>query len=187
MKLVILFDHLLRQINGVFEFCDDPDCLLRIRKITASDTYNLPDITIPKGAPVVELHMWNEHTLPLPAAGPDIAWAVRMRQLMVYSLHLLAREIQDNPQLNDVKAIKGVTVLLSPGEGLGSERFVQRMGFSIFPYRNPLGRFSEFWENLYTWWLMGTFNQPTLKRHPLLTLRRTEIWISKNEFLQRHK
>jgi len=82
--------------------------------------------------------------------------------------------------------VGGATVLFAAGDASSGERLFQRLGFSTFPYRNPLGRFGEFWENLYTWALMWTFNAGSLKKRHLLQLQRTEVWMSTGEFLVRY-
>jgi hypothetical protein len=60
-----------------------------------------------------------------------------------------------------------------------------RLGFVVRPYRNRLGRFGEFWENLYTWFIMWTFNAASLHGRRLLGLRRMEMWIAAEDFVQR--
>ncbi|MCX7682286.1 MAG: hypothetical protein N2508_10065 [Anaerolineae bacterium] len=180
--LIRHFDRLLRHVLGVVEFCDDPEGLLRVRMTAAAYEVHLPDRTVPAGAPVLELHLWNEHVPPLSPAGPDLAWAARSRRMLIASLRSLAHQMETEAWLSKVQAIEGVTVLVS----LGGEGFFKRLGFMILPYRNPLGRFGEFWENLYTWMIMWTFNQASLRQRHLLHLRRNAIWMSREEFLRRY-
>ncbi len=180
--LIRHFDQLLRRALGVFEYCDDPEGLLRIRITTAAHQVLLPHDTIPAGTPVLELHLWNEHIPPLPPHGPDLAWAARSTRMLMASFRKLARQMKADPRLAALQAVGGVTVLVS----LGGEGLFRRLGFTIHPYRNPLGRFGEFWENLYTWAIMWTFNQVSLRQRYLMRLRRSEIWMSREEFLQRY-
>jgi len=49
-----------------------------------------------------------------------------------------------------------------------------------------LGRFGQFWENLYAWALMWAFNAPSLHRKQLLRLQRTEVWMSRQRLLERY-
>lgn len=180
--LIRYFDRLLRHLLGVIEFCDDPEGLLRIKLTTAAHDIPLPDHTVPAGTPVIELHLWNEHVPPLPPAGPDLAWAAHSRRMLISSLRSLARLLEIDARLAGAQAIGGVTVLVS----LGGEGLFRRLGFTILPYRNPLGRFGEFWENFYTWAIMWTFNQASLRQRHLLQWRRSEIWMSREEFLRRY-
>lgn len=62
---------------------------------------------------------------------------------------------------------------------------MQRLGFSIMPYHKPLGRFGEFCENFYSWGLMWTFNPPSWRRRELFNLRRTGVWMSREDFVGR--
>jgi hypothetical protein len=58
-------------------------------------------------------------------------------------------------------------------------------GFVVRPYRNRFGRFGEFWENLYTWFIMWTFNAASLHGRRVLGLRRMEMWMTAEDFVQR--
>jgi hypothetical protein len=91
-----------------------------------------------------------------------------------------------DPRLASVRAVGGTTALLSPGSHPGGRRFLERLGFTILPYRSPLGRFGEFWENFYAWWLMWTFNVASLRHRQLLHLRRAELWMAADEFVSRY-
>jgi len=141
----------------------------------------MPDKVVEKGQKVIFLHLWNERIPTLPSNGADFGWANRIRRRLMHSLRLLAEHIQSNPSLVDIQAIGAVTVLLMPGDS-----FAQRLGFSLLPYRNPLGQFGEFWENFYSWWLMWAYNVVTLRQKRLLNLRRMEMWISMEAFLKRY-
>jgi YkoP-like protein len=187
MRVIIRsFDAWLRRTSGVFEFSADPKCLFRLRRTRAPHDLQLPDVEVPASAPVLELHLWNEHMLPIPSEGPDVIWAMQLRKMVIESLHAVGQQFRRDPRLSSVQAVGGVTVLLFTGPHTGAERLFSRLGFRVFPYHNPLGRFGEFWENLYTWGLMWTFNAASLRRRQLLRLRRTEVWLSAREFLRRY-
>lgn len=185
-SLIRCFDRFLRWVLGVFEFCDESDCLLRVRRASAAHTVILPERHIPAGAPILELHLWNEHIPPLPPTGSDLAWAVRSQRMLIASLRTLARQMRHDSRLDGVKAVGGVTVLFFAGDGSGGAKIFERLGFAVCPYHNPLGRFGEFWENLYTWAIMWAFNAVSLRRRRLLRLRRSEIWMATDEFLRRY-
>ncbi len=182
-RLIRCFDRFLRRCLGVFEFCDDPDSLLRVRRTSAPHPIVLPHRHIPAGAPILELHLWNEHIPPLPPGGPDLSWAVQTQRQLKASFRALARQVKSDPRLAGVEAVGGVSVLPFIGD---NTRFFERLGFVVCPYHNPLGRFGEFWENLYTWAIMWTFNPPTLQGRSLLRLRRSEIWMTTEELLGRY-
>ena len=185
-EVIRILDKGLRSALGVFEFCDDPDCLLRVQVTSAAHALSLPGCLVPKGAPVVGLHLWNEHIPPLPAEGSDLAWAAQTRRKLVASFHALAGQMLHDSRFADVQAVGGITVLLLPGNDVGGEKLFRRLGFSMFPYHSALGRFGEFWENLYSWWIMWTFNPATLHHRHVLRLHRSEVWMSSEEFLSRY-
>jgi len=184
--LIRCFDALLRQAYGVFEFCDDEDCVLRLQIARAPHTLRLDSQVVDAGEPVLVLHLWNEHLPPLPLAGPDLAWATRMGRLFIASLRAVARQMKHDPRLASGRAVGGATALLSPAERPGGVHLMQRLGFTVMPCHSPLGRFGEFWENLYSWWLMWTFNAASLRHRGLMRLHRAEIWMLADEFLQRY-
>jgi hypothetical protein len=185
-RLVRLLDRLLRKHQGVFEYWDDPHCMFRARVGIARHRISLPGSEIPAGAKVLELHFWNEHMPQIPADGPDLTLAMQGHRMLIASLRAFARQIQQDPDLAGGRAVGGATVLFAAGDASSGERLFQRLGFSVFPYRNPLGRFGEFWENLYTWILMWAFNAVSIEGRNLLRLRRTEVWMSTGEFLARY-
>lgn len=187
MRLLIrLLDRVLRKIQGVFEYSDDPGCMFRARIGRVRHRINLPDREIPAGATVLELHFWNEHMPQIPTEGPDLPLALRGQRMLVNSLRSFARQIEQDPRFSAGQAVGGSTVLFAAGDGSSGEKLFLRLGFSVFPYRNPLGRFGEFWENLYTWGLMWAFNAGSLQHRHLLQLQRSEAWMSTEQFLDRY-
>jgi len=184
--LIRHFDRLLCRANGVFEFSAHQDNVLRLQWGTAPHPLHLSDgVEVRAGDPAVITHLWNEHVPPMGPDGPDLAWAARIGRMLLASYRAAAMWLADQPRMAGVRAVGGVTVLIAPSGHGGSMRLMQRLGFEVLPYRHPLGRFGEFWENLYTWWLMWAYNAASLRNRRLLRLRRTEIWISARAFLKK--
>lgn len=184
--LIRAIDRHMRRRLGVFEFADDPECVFRVSYARTSRTLAVGGREIPPGAPVLELHFWNEQLPPLPPEGPDLSWAVRGQRQWATSCRLLAAFLRNDPRASEVVALGGVTVLFSPGDGSGAERLFRRMGFALSPARCSLGRFGQLWENLYAWLLMWSFNQATLRHRSLLRLRRTSFWTTVDDFVTRY-
>ena len=184
-RLIRAFDGFLRRTEGVFEFSQAADCLLRLRVTHSKHALTLPGVALPAGATVLELHLWNEHMPPMPAEGPDMAWAARTTRMFVDSLYAVGQYMKQEPRLLSVQAVGGVTVLVVPDGNPAAANVLRRLGFHILPYRNRLGRFGEFWENFYTWWIMWTFNAVSLRRRGLMGMRRTEMWTPAVEFIAR--
>jgi hypothetical protein len=183
--LIRTFDTRLRRALGVFEFCQEPECLLRLQLAKARYNLCLPDMTIHAGEPVLLLHLWNERLPRIPAQGPDLGWARPMQRRFIYSMGLVAGYIQQSLKLVNVCAVGGVTVLAGPGND-GGRQMLQRLGFTVVPYHRRLGAFGEFWENFYTWLLMWAYNPGSLRYKHLWGLRREEMWISVEALLRRY-
>ena len=79
------------------------------------------------GDPVLKLHLWNEHVPPIGPAGSDLAWAVSVRRMLIRSLRAAARWLASELGLANVRAIGGVTVLISAGGEGGDLRLMRRM------------------------------------------------------------
>lgn len=183
--LVRGLDTLLSKIYGVFEFSDDPECILRLSLAAAPHEILLKDIVVQKNEPVLLIHMHNNHVLQIPPGGPDLAWAKKMLHLFRLSLQEAASYMVQNPDLAGIKAVGGATSLFMGGEHGSGVRLMQSLGFTFFPYHNPLGGFGEFWENFYGWLMIWTYNPGSLPDRHLLRLRRTEFWMSYQEYLSR--
>jgi hypothetical protein len=181
-----LLDALQRRLHGVYEFTDDPSCLLRIQRTKAPHDLALPDGTVAAGAPVLALHLRNEQVLPIPEAGADMAWALRMTRIFVRSLRAVGTEMERDPRLAGVQAVGALSTAVFGPSGQAGARVFERLGFHLFPYHGLLGAFGDFWENLYSWWLMWAYNAASLRDRHLLGLHRTELWMSTAAFLARY-
>lgn len=183
--LVRKLDDHIRKSNRVFEFSQDADCLLRLQVARAPHPLRLPNLGLNTGEPVLMLHLWNERLPAFPPDGTDLSWARRFLRLFRHSLCLAAGYLRDEPQLSELRAVGGVTILHTAGLHEAGRRFVQEMGFTVIPYSSRLGRFGEFWENFYSWVIIWNFNPRSLPHRSLFSLRRSEMWMSREEFLKR--
>jgi hypothetical protein len=187
-RVIRRFDAFLRRCYGVVDLLpeqSDPTCILRVKVTHAARAVSHADGWIPVGAPVLELHLWNERIPPIHPAGPDLAWAHRTQRMFLDSLREAARQLRSDSRLADVQAVGGVTVLVFSPDGLKRNRLMQRLGFAIFPARNPLGRFGRFWENAYTWAIMWTYSPASLRLRRFRQMRRYEFWMTRSQFVER--
>lgn len=180
------FDNFLSTSQGLYTFSDDPQCLLRIQLTHAVHAVTIEKVRILKGDPVLAIHLWNEHMPQIPAVGADLAWALQIRRLVVHSFRILAGVMQNDELYKPVRALCGTSALFSFTGHTGGLRMIEHMGFTVLPYERPLGKFGEFWENLFAWALMWTYNAASLQSRDLLRLQRTEIWMDVAEFIQRY-
>ncbi len=181
--LVARFDTLLRRGHGVFEFTADPACILRIALCRAGTATTLADGTrIAPRDRLVAIHLWNERLPQMPPTGADLAWARRMYRGCSVSLQLLAKYLAFDPRLAAVCAVYGEAGFLtgtSLDAGVGA---LARLGFELrrpHAQAGPWRRFAEFWQNVYSYALLWTFNPASLQRKPFLRLERCELWMSR--------
>jgi hypothetical protein len=187
MKWIIrLVDRSLVRTMGLWSYWGDPRAMFRVRVIPAPHRLYLSDGEVPEGSPVLEMHFWNEHAPKMPAAGPDLAWAMKAYRMLRPSFRLLVREFETNRDLEGVQAIGGSTVLVEVEGSSASEKLFRRLGLEIFPYRGSLGRFGRAVDNFYSWLLMWAYNDLSVRHRHMLTLQRSEAWISKAKFLRLH-
>jgi len=172
----------------VEEFTSDPECILRLALKTSGEKTVLDGgKVIEKGEPVGELHFWNEHLPPLPPDGADLEWSKLFVQKMRYSLALLAEYVEQDPRFLKVRAFRGEMAF--PGKRKKQlEEVARRLGFTTYvkERRHFLDRFTEFWENFYSWALIWAFNPPSLKKKSLLSLRRCRIWMTREKLLKKY-
>lgn len=179
-------DAFLRGAYGVFEFSENQDCILRLQVAKISHPLSFSEDTIPTGAEVLVLHVWNEHMPPMPPGGADLAWTKKTFQAFLKSLGEAADYVKSKPAMKEVRAVGGITILLFSGDRASGARFMERLGFAVMPYSNPLGRFGEFWENFYSWMLMWTYNPGSVRYRPVMGFRRAEFWMPVEEFVWKY-
>jgi hypothetical protein len=181
-----LVDSLLRKSQGIYEFTDDPECILRIQLKRATHEVNFGNEKILKGELLLAVHAWNERMPKLPLEGATLEWALRLRRMVVHSFKSVAREMQNDSRYSQARAVCGESALFSFTDHTGGTRLMQHLGFTVLPYHRPLGRFGELWENLFSWWLMWAYNDVSMQSREFLHLQRTEIWITADEFSRRY-
>ena len=127
---VFSLDRLLRRYWKVYEFSTTSQCVFRISRARAEQDWRLPDGTeIRAGAPILELHLWNEHMPAMGKEGPTLAWARQLNRRMKSSLGELARYLEHTPELREVVAICG-DMHLGRGQHRGQlGRIMGRYGF----------------------------------------------------------
>jgi len=178
-------------LYGIYEFAPEDDCIVRIAFRKSDRELTLSDGTrILQGETIGELHLWNEHIPPMPKEGPDLAWGLQFHRLMRRSLAELVRYIESAPEWKGIRAFRGESAV-DAQEGLQqATELLGRLGFDLLPLGRSISRlkpFLEFWENIYLWGLIWTFNPASLKGKRLLDLQRCQIWISRRRLLERYK
>ncbi len=179
--LVRHFDVLLRRAHGVREPWGDPDCVLRLALTCASEPLSLASgVHIQPGDLLAEIHLWNERLPIMPAEGADLRWAREMQKRFTASLRLLATELDEDPSLQAVRAVRGEAAFLASADLDAGARVLAHLGFEV---RRPrLGasawrRFAEFWQNLYSYALLWTYSPASLHGRAPWQLERFQMWM----------
>ena len=180
-------DAILRSYYGVYEFTDDPACVLRVGLDQARAPVSLSDGTnVELGELVGTLHFWNEHLPRYSARGPDLGWACAVRDRVTYSLRAFSEYVEDEPGWRDIRAIRTETALPARLGASQIMRVFQRYGFERVP-TDPslLARLHGLGECFVIWGLTRAFNPAALPRQPFLRDRH-ELWISRATLLLRY-
>ncbi|HXF68645.1 MAG TPA: hypothetical protein VNK89_02465 [Thermoflexus sp.] len=178
-------DPVLRRAHRVQEFTTDERCLLRAALGFAEQDLRLSDGTwVRRGDPIVELHLWNERIPRMPPEGPDLAWSLRFYRRLVASLRLMARWLEEHPELSQIRALRGETSMADP-----TRKLIRDLGFDLV----LLERGARGWrwlryqaDDFYVWLLMRTYNPSSLRGKRFDRLERVQFWISREAFLRRY-
>jgi hypothetical protein len=108
-RWVVWVDRRVRAHEHIFEFAQDPSCMLRAGWARATRTVVLSDGTrVSPGDRYVELHLWNEHLArPGRVTDRNLAWAASAWRRTERSLGLLAEFLESRDDLRDVRAVHG--------------------------------------------------------------------------------
>lgn len=180
-------DALLRSYYGIYEFTDDPACVLRVGRDEARASVLLTDGTrIEIGELVGTLHFWNEHLPRYSEKGPNLGWACAVRDRVTYSLRAFSQYIEREPSWREVRAIRAETTWPARLGASQIGRVFQRYGFERVPTDSSfLARLHGLGECFVMWGLTRAFNPAALPRQPFLRDRH-ELWISRETLLTRY-
>jgi len=100
------------------------------------------------------------------------------------SLHMLAAYLDQHPWANDIVALHaelGIIMNLPAAMSIARHH-----GIDAIPKERPRARFGRraFWDNLYSYILMWTFNPGSLRGKRLTEMVRVELWISRERLTQ---
>ena len=186
MRLAVRYiDYLLRLHGRIFEFSQDPEIILRLQLMPAPHSVTIGNLMISRGDPILALHVWNERMPKIPLSGADLPWALQLRHRLIRSFSAIAQVMQEYTRYDQIRALYGESALFSFSGHAGGRQMMQHLGFTVLPYYRPLGHFGEFWENLFSWSMMWSFNTASLYTRAFWRLQRSEIWITRSDFLRR--
>jgi hypothetical protein len=140
-RVVFAFDSQLRRRNGVFDYIDSRDCILRMNLSRAGRRIVLPDgIHLEPADRIIELHYRNEYFPPMDAEGATVGWARRVTRLMDRSLKELYEYLQSRRDLDDVTAIRAMTLMRNNDQAAKFAWLASRFGFEPVPEPDTVWR-----------------------------------------------
>jgi hypothetical protein len=171
----------------VREFSDNPDCIFRLSLgVIRKDAPLLDGTLLKEGEPVGVLHIWNEHMPPIPPSGTDLAWACVTKRAARKSLCLLADYVNNNPELDRLRAFGGESFFLYTRR---TSRLLERIGFegAVDP---PPARWQERLRmrgvRLWTWLLRRAFNSQSVREHRPKDLLPQHAWLTRRTLMERY-
>lgn len=178
-------DTVLRSFYGIYEFTDDPGCVLRIGLSFAREPVTLMNGTaIEIGDPIGSLHFWNEHLPRYSGFGPELCWAAEMRRRLSRSLTALAEHVERDPDWRAVHAFRGYAAFSSRIGILQLYRVTRRLGFEWVPGGSSTARALA--GSITGYGLTRVHNPAALPHQPFF--RRThEVWISRAALLDLYR
>lgn len=185
-RIVLGFDTIQRHRHRVFEFDDDPDCILRISHVKSPVDRVLADgTTVRKGDPLIEIHYWNERIPAMRADGIDMTWGMRFHRCVLHSHVLLANYLHARPDCRDVVALY---IESSFVDWWRYEKFLTALGYEY--HRLSAGSFSQrmAWRfiRLYVWSIAWVLNPASLRGRTVGNTGRGEAWMSRSVLMQRY-
>lgn len=186
-SLVAAIDRWQRRLLGVYEFSDDPRCILRLKLSRARTRTGLSDgAAVEPGEPIGVLHLWNEHMPQIPPAGPDLAWARALGHSLIHSFRLLAGHALGDPDLADVRAFRGQLALVyNPG----AVQLLRRIGWQVSDPRagrSLAERALDLGTSVWTWLLGRAFNPGSIQGPRWRDLQVRSVWISRRALIAVH-
>jgi ceramide glucosyltransferase len=187
-RWVVWVDRRVRTHEQIFEFAQDPSCMLRARWARATRTVALADGTrVTAGDRYVELHLWNEHLArPGRAVDGNLAWAASAWRRTERSLGLLAEFLESREDLRDVRAVHA-RAAFAPRALRSLTQVARRLGFEV-QTASPTGlrrRLHDLGENVLVWGLTWAFN-PGIGGRNVLSRPRHDLWMSRDALVRRY-
>ena len=175
-------DRWLRRRQGVYEYTASPVCLFRINRGEADLAMTLADGTrLGPGAPILNLHLWNEHVPPMPQEGATVGWARHIHHAVDRSLRELTYWLRRQADLNDIVALRADMRLGTVAQSQQLVRIAARYGFESTDFRAETGSLRQFGENILMYLLVLATNPAAIRTdvlwrdHALVYLSRAAL------------
>jgi len=172
-------DRILRRFLGIYEFSQEPGCVLRYSRARSRIAITLPGGEVVRpGDSILELHFWNDR---LGASRYPGSSSGTLRFALRYSLALLAAQLQSNERFVDIKAVHATIARASSR----SCRVHHLFGCALYSApRSNARRIHDYFENFLIHSLRWAFN-PRIAKQRSLRLNRVELWVAVSDLVAR--
>jgi hypothetical protein len=187
-KGILGIDWILRRYYRVAPFTQDPGCILRLSVGNSNRSLQLSDGTeVREGDPILHIHLWSERLKDLESVRNTLGWGQAILSHMRSSLGKLVAFLDRHPQPEGWVAVRGEYGFVT--EVRPAEAILKRLGFDLAYHDFPGMRIwrRAFWDNLYSYFLMWTFNPDNVKGKRLADMARIDFWISRAKLEQRYR
>ncbi len=179
-------DRWLQRRQGVYEFSSDSHCLFRVNRTEAGTKCVLQDGTrIERGAPILNLHLWNEHMLRMRPGNSSLGWARRVRRAADKSLRELAITLARRPELGNIRALRADMRLGTGAKHRQLYRIALHLGFEPVAAQSSSQGLRYFGENIHIMLLVLAAN-PTALRADVLWRDRALFYLSRASLARRY-
>lgn len=183
-------ERILIRCYGVFEYTSDPHSILRLsRSRSPRDVVLAEGRRIQKGEALLVMHFRNEQLASTPGGGASLEWGLVFFRGALQSFRLLARFLSAHRDFDDVRAIYADFGFVQDDRMEQMGRLATRLGFDFIPRERPGWdvRQRAFWDNLFSWWLVWTYNPVSLVGKSFAHMRRCELWMSRERLREKYK
>jgi YkoP domain len=182
-------DRVLVRYYGVFEFTSDPISILRLSRSRSPREVVLTDgIHIQKGDPMLVVHFRNEQISAALGGSVSLDWGLVFLRGARRSFRLLAQFLANRREFDDVRSMYADFGFVQDDRLEQMRRLLTQLGFDFIPRERPGWdvRQRAFWDNVFSWWLMWTYNPASLAGKSFVHMRRCEMWMSRRKMLAKY-
>jgi YkoP domain len=187
---VRLIERMLARYYGVFEFTPDPRAILRLSRNRSLRAVTLSDGTqVQKGDALLVLHFRNEQLAALLRSDASLESGLVFVRGARHSFKLLAEFLSRQREFDDIRALYAEFGFIQDARMEQMARLSTRLGFDFVPRAEPGWdvRQRAFWDNVFSWWLMWTFNPASLAAKSFTHMRRCEVWMARARLMERYR
>jgi hypothetical protein len=185
-KFICGIDRIILREYGIEPFTYDPECILRIVKIRNSKIVSLSEGSIWEiGDPLIEIHLWNERLANFQPIDSGLLWRRFLLNFFRSSLALLAEYIERSGlKIVGIRGETGFIVDIRTAQDI-----FKHLDFDVEVLEQPGCKFwrTAFWENIYSFLLMWTYRQGSLRGKHLTDLQRVQVRMSARKFESRYR